>query len=405
MTQCGCETHIAEHMKEKAESSETKRLTRVAEGIYRYRTGGFYLRSKVSGRTTWHKLKSVDLQAARREARDHLRTGRQVDKRAARRTVADFLAAILAGYPEGSGTRRNHEVHARKIAAYWPGGAEMPISSVKAGHIREFMQKAFPDASGTYYNDVLAFLKRLFLRALEDHAIAALPDIDGKQKDSIWKRRRYKPGKVHIPDLKTWRKIVESVRSEQHSDTAEESADFLEAEGALGLGQAELASLIWADVDTKRMQISVRRVKTGEPFTVPIYPQAKELIERRKKITGSMPTNRVFTIKDPKVALTNACKKLGLPRYSQRTFRKMFITEALRNGVNVKTIASLQGHRDGGKLILQTYSAEINEAERSDAAEKIGTAFGAAFLPPVSLANEPKAADARKTVNLVPKPL
>jgi integrase len=60
----------------------------------------------------------------------------------------------------------------------------------------------------------------------------------------------------------------------------------LEAEGALGLGQAELATLIWADVDMKLMQISVRRVKTGEPFTVPIYPQAKSLIERRKKITG-----------------------------------------------------------------------------------------------------------------------
>jgi hypothetical protein len=28
------------------------------------------------------------------------------------------------------------------------------------------MQKAFPAVSGTYYNDVLAFVKRIFLRAL-----------------------------------------------------------------------------------------------------------------------------------------------------------------------------------------------------------------------------------------------
>lgn len=287
---------------------------------------------KVAGRPAWHKLKSVDLQAARREARDHLRTGNRIDKTASRRTVSDFVEAVLADYRTGTGTRKNHEVHKKKIHAHWPGGAATPVSNVRAGHIREFMQAAFPNASGTYYNDALAFVKRVFLRALADHAIGRLPDIDGEKKESVWRRRRYKPEKVHIPDVETWRKIVHAVRSEPLADTAEESADFLEAEGALGLGQAELASLIWADVDMKLMQISVRRVKTGEPFTVPIYPQAKSLIERRKKITGEKQANRVFTIKDPKVALKNACKKLGLPQYSQRTFRKMFITQALRQG-------------------------------------------------------------------------
>jgi hypothetical protein len=34
----------------------------------------------------------------------------------------------------------------------------------------------------------------------------------------------------------------------------------------------------------------------------------------------------------------------------------MFITRALQLGVDVKTIAEWQGHRDGGKLILDTYS-------------------------------------------------
>ncbi len=34
----------------------------------------------------------------------------------------------------------------------------------------------------------------------------------------------------------------------------------------------------------------------------------------------------------------------------------MFITRAIERGVDVKVIAEWQGHRDGGKLILQTYS-------------------------------------------------
>jgi site-specific recombinase XerD len=34
----------------------------------------------------------------------------------------------------------------------------------------------------------------------------------------------------------------------------------------------------------------------------------------------------------------------------------MFITRAIEKGADVKVIAQWQGHRDGGKLILDTYS-------------------------------------------------
>jgi hypothetical protein len=34
----------------------------------------------------------------------------------------------------------------------------------------------------------------------------------------------------------------------------------------------------------------------------------------------------------------------------------MFITRAIEKGIDVKVIAEWQGHRDGGKLIVDTYS-------------------------------------------------
>jgi hypothetical protein len=34
----------------------------------------------------------------------------------------------------------------------------------------------------------------------------------------------------------------------------------------------------------------------------------------------------------------------------------MFITRAIERGVDVKVIAEWQGHKDGGKLILDAYS-------------------------------------------------
>jgi site-specific recombinase XerD len=34
----------------------------------------------------------------------------------------------------------------------------------------------------------------------------------------------------------------------------------------------------------------------------------------------------------------------------------MFVTRAIEKGIDVKVIAEWQGHKDGGKLILDTYS-------------------------------------------------
>jgi hypothetical protein len=39
----------------------------------------------------------------------------------------------------------------------------------------------------------------------------------------------------------------------------------------------------------------------------------------------------------------------------------MFVTRAIERGVDVKVIAEWQGHKDGGKLILDTYS-HVNRA-------------------------------------------
>ena len=54
--------------------------------------------------------------------------------------------------------------------------------------------------------------------------------------------------------------------------------------------------------------------------------------------------------------LAAACKRLGLPAYSQRALRRTFITRCIEKGIDVKVIAQWQGHQDGGKLILGTYS-------------------------------------------------
>jgi integrase len=87
---------------------------------------------------------------------------------------------------------------------------------------------------------------------------------------------------------------------------------------------------------------------------VPIYPQLRGLL--KKLCAGKAHNERLFQINEARKALTNACVRLGLAHFTHRSLRRMFITRSIELGVDVKTIALWQGHRDGGLLILKTYS-------------------------------------------------
>jgi integrase len=92
---------------------------------------------------------------------------------------------------------------------------------------------------------------------------------------------------------------------------AQDSADFLEFLGLAGLGQAEAGSLTRADVDLEAGRIITFRHKTSMGFVIPVFPQLRPLLERLCE--GKSNRDKIFKIADAKHALTNACKRLGLP--------------------------------------------------------------------------------------------
>ena len=133
--------------------------------------------------------------------------------------------------------------------------------------------------------------------------------------------------------------------------------------GLAGLGQAEASSLTRADVDLDAGRIIVYRHKTDVGFAIPVFPQLRPLLEKLCK--GKKPHERLFTVNGARKAIANACKRLGFVRelpdgrmvaqFTHRSLRRMFITRCLERGIDVQTVSRWQGHRDGGRLILQTY--------------------------------------------------
>ena len=255
---------------------------------------------------------------------------------------------ILRGAPKTIAYKKRH---LKRIRSDFPTPLHSKVADIKKSDIRKFLTH-YNESGAEHYNHAITLLRNIFDYAVEDEMIADSP-VDGikyrKREDEITRL---------IPSLEEFCSIVESIRAQKYADTAKESADLIEFMGLAGLGQAECAALTWGDVNFTSSTLSTIRRKTRTAFTIPLYPQVKTLLERMdsERQEPRLPSDSVFAVKDAKKALDAACKRLGLPAYSARAFRRMFITRCVELGINVQLIADWQGHRDGGALILKKYA-------------------------------------------------
>jgi integrase len=233
-----------------------------------------------------------------------------------------------------------------RMKADWPGGASWQLRDIKPSEVQEFLSEVGGRRGKSLYNHYVFVVRVVFALGVTDRLIARSPAAEVKQVTRDKAIRR-------TPTFEELLAIVADVRAQIYN---RDSADFIEFLGLAGLGQAEASSLTWGDVDWKRGQMTKFRHKTSKGFIVPTYPQLRPLLERLRGDEPRAPDDRVLKIRDAKKALAGACARLKFPGYSQRALRRMFITRALEKGVDVKVIAEWQGHTDGGKLILDTYS-------------------------------------------------
>jgi integrase len=317
--------------------------------LYRYNpTGQYFARVRFGGKLYRKKLGTSDYQLARRKLADYRRDLGRTDARASNTSfgaVLDAYARTIGKLAESS--RKDKGAIIAKLKATWFGVASLPLRSIKPSQVEAWLSEHYGDRSESYYNSALTVIRSAFDLAVRDRIIVESPAAH------LQYRKRATPIRL-TPTFEEFRSIVADIRSQRFNADAEESGDFVEFLGLAGLGQAEASALRRADVDLQAGRIIVLRRKTSAGFSIPIFPQLRELIE--KLCEGKNHSNRLFTITDARKALRNACKRLNLPPYSHRALRRMFITRCIEKGIDVKVLAEWQGHRDGGRLILSTYS-------------------------------------------------
>lgn len=336
---------------------ETKsdEFRRVGDCLYRYDPNGkYYAFIRHQGKLIRRSLKTDHLPQAKRNLADFRNSLGRIDVQAGKTTLAQLCDDYVESLNQASKTMKLKAQMVERIKRDWPhlARAECQVREIRPADVRKWL--ASYSVGGSAHNSFLWFIRGAFDFAVENRLLAENPAaaIKAKKRDAPIR---------DTPTFEQFLAIVDSIRAQTHNARSEESADFVEFMGLGGVGNAEAVSLKWGDIDFDAETIILFRQKTRQGYQIPLFPQLRPLLERRKDDRSPDPDDPVFAIKSAKNSLHAACERLQFRPFDHRSLRRMFVTRALQRGVDVKTVAAWQGHRDGGKLILSTYSHVLND--------------------------------------------
>lgn len=348
--------------------SPQAKFARVAEGLYRFEKNGtasgpYYAYFWRGGKQIKQRLEGIDREQAKRELAALRNEDERTDPSKRKMTVGDLLDRYLVTIGDKAlQTQRTRTSFVKRIRSHWPGGSGQLVRDVTPDALQTFIAAESKRVSKTTLNEYRRVLRHAFKVAVGARVISTSPaaELKGQRPD--------RPIRT-TPTQEEFQAIVAQIRGQKFSDTARAAADLIEFMGLAGLGNAEVAALEWKHIDFAKGRITLLRQKTTTGFQIPIYPQLRPLLER---LHGARKDeSRVFKIGGAKKALSTACKKLGLPSYSHRSFRRLFCTNAIERGIDFKTVAGWQGHRDGGALVAKTYSHLRTEHSDAQAAKMV----------------------------------
>ena len=334
---------------------------KVGENLYRYSSNRrYYAVFRVNGKLFWKSLATADREMANRKLKDELEKQGKIDADAANMslsTLLDLYEKRLQQYDAKTIETRTWILKTFKET--WKHGLDITVGDVTKTQLELWLAPHRARLAKSSFNEFVIFVRQLFQIAIDARVLVDSPA-------GFKQLKRDQPIRV-TPNWKQFLDIVKHLRGYNLSYEVggktfvmelehDDSADLIEFMGKAGVGTAECANLRGEHIDFKAKTISLYRSKTDTGYTIPLFPQVAPLLYRLKKEGKIAQGKRVFTVRDPKKALAHACRRLNFPHFTPRSLRRCFITRAVEKGVDFKTLAAWQGHRDGGVLIARTYS-------------------------------------------------
>lgn len=355
------------------ENSRMSRFTLVAENLVRHKSGSLYLQAWVDGKPIREKLAANTLRIAKlqRDARlASLRSSAQLRLTSSVKTLEEVIQTVrgrVVDQPDlEPDTAKYYKAIISILEKSLPGEihGKSFTATESATWWKDIAKKYAPQRA----NNTLSMAKRVGEVLVEA----------GLRSDNPFgklKRVKIPPTKIVVPDRQTLDSIITSIASQGKRDSKESAAyvGFL-AYGGCRHGQAQ--GLQWEDIDLRPEEkgggwitfwSGIRGTKGAKSRNLPISAPLRKILEAYQPEDATGP---VFKIKTPRIALDNACKRLGIPHLRLHDLRHFFGTYAIESGVDIPTVAKWLGHKDGGALLMRTYS-HVRDDHSAASAKKL----------------------------------
>ncbi|NDC23360.1 MAG: hypothetical protein EB120_02580 [Proteobacteria bacterium] len=342
-----------------------KKVARIPN-LYRHsRNGIYYGITKKGGTPRDFSLGTTDPIVAKGRLREELDKLEQTIPQKRGMTLRHLIQKFreLNSGKEPKTIATNESILKKFSEVSWPSYLDTRVSRIRSTDLDRWLSHHEGRLKNTSYNRYAGVLRSLFDIALREGAIHKSPfDLVKTPNKALTKVDR------RIPSWEEFNAIIKAIRGQRFSAHADDSADFLEFLARAGVGQAEACELKWKDIDFEANEIHLFRKKTKTPFVNLMAKDLRDFLQGLKDKRSELvsPEEKVFKVKDAKKSLIQACKQLNLAHiYSQRNLRQLRIVTELRAGIDPKFISKRQAHKDGGRLIMNTYSEVLSTDQRN----------------------------------------
>lgn len=320
--------------------------------LVRSNLGVYYWQAKIGGKSRRGSLGTKSKSVAKARLRAYMDAARVRFEGGAVEglvTLGDWLAEWLrreqARPSIKPGTKEDYEKKAKALE-----GADVmgkAFSKVTAEDCREWWRELCDAVAPITANARLRVMKAVIALAMAETGRADDPT-RGLSRKPVRRLVR------KMPAADTVRQVAETIRAQgkRHSG---ECAAMVEFAAYSGMRPAEVAAVRGEDLDGEWLVVRGGEdgTKNHEERLVPINRALRGVIEREG--FGDR-AGKLFSIKSPTRALRAACVRLGIDSVTPYTLRHFFATSCMEAGVDVATVADWMGHKDGGVLLLKTYT-------------------------------------------------
>ena len=347
-------------------------LHRVAECLYRAEPSQvYYAVLKINGRQIRRSLKTTEREYARRRLDELRQKIRRINPTADELAVSNFeeMSKLwldsVRGRLKSSSYRRRETI----VRLLLPRFGNKALRNITRMEVERWAATRSCARAASTFNQDMATVRMIF-----DYAITHGLLMDNPAAHI--ERRRQRRTTIAIPSREQFKAMLAQMRSNEGKPSADRSATFAEFLAYSGCRLREAASVQWKDADFAAKTLLItggeQGTKNHESRVIPMFPPLERLLLSIRQALPAPPksTEKALGIAEAKVALANACRKLGYPLYLHHAMRHFFCSNVIEAGVDFKTIAGWLGHKDGGVLVCTTYG-HLRQEHSAEMAKRV----------------------------------